>query len=165
MKTITHLAAPFALVASLAACSDAPNTSVVTPKVLGVLHTQDVGRYALIAMNHSGANPDFSEGVVGTQHALVVKIGEFKNDNALRENAAPAHQVCSTFNLITTTLDDDGQLTASYGNFDTNIAVVLDLTDDTVTVSETAKQDESSVTYRLQDSRKETYCTYTPKPQ
>lgn len=165
MKTVSRFAAPFVLAAAVTGCSEAPNTSVVTPKVLEALHTQDIGRYALVAMNHSGANPDFSEGIVGTQHALVVKIGEFRNDNALRENAAPARQLCSTFNLITTTLDDNGQLTASYGNFDSNITVALDLSGDTATISETAKQDGSSATYKLQDSRKETYCTYTPKAQ
>jgi|GEM_PF-5952498 hypothetical protein len=163
MKTISRLAAPFLLAASLAGCSEAPPSSVATPKVLEALHSQDVGRYALIAINNIGTNPDFSEGIVGTQHALIVKISEFKNDNALRKDATPAHQLCSTFNIITTTLRDDGRLTAPYGNFDRSIDVAIDVSKSTTDVPETVEQD--SATYNLRAARKQTYCTYTPKAQ
>lgn len=165
MKTVSRFAAPFVLAAAVAGCSDAPNTNVVTTDVLKTLHTQDVGRYALVAISATINGPNYSDGIVGTQQALIVKIGEFKNDNALTEYATPAKQLCSMFNLITTTLRDDGELIARYGNFDSNIDVVLDLSGDTAIVEETAKQDGSSATYKLQDSRKETYCTYTPKAQ
>lgn len=163
MKTISRLAAPFLLAASLAGCSEAPSPNAASDKILNTLHTQAIGRYALVALNSHNNHPDFSEGAVGSRHAVIVKISEFKNDNALRKDAVPAHQACSTFNMITATLRDDGRLTATYGNFDRNIDVAIDVSGNTTDVPETVEQ--GATTYELRAARKQTYCTYTPKAQ
>lgn len=161
MRALTRILAPFFL-AALAGCEDAPKDNAVTERMLQFLHSRPVGSYALVPTYVTG-EPVNETGRMPGYQALILKAGAFKNDHAFTTGGVPAQALCSTFNLITTRLNEKGEVTTEYqtrGRWSVIRNEVIDLSKDTATVPAEIKEDDTI--FYLRSNRAQNYCTYVP---
>lgn len=163
MKALTRIFAPLCLTALAGCWMEAPKDEAITEQMLESLHNRPVGSYALVPTNKMG-EPVGTDGKTSGYHALVLKIGELKSNHGLTENGQSVQRTCSTFKLVTTELNDKGEVTAHYfdiaplSNYTTTR--VIDLSGDTVTVPEEVAEDKRG--FRLESARTKSYCTNVP---